>query len=650
MLLFLYYIFSFKEAIEPPLTMFKNTALVLLIIMCSFSICSSAQKAFDEYAIPKDFIKFESFEAANLPSNTADVMVSINSAIVINQVRQSLFGNNAVGWQGNYTIEGTKEQNWMNGSYSMLRYPGGNWSNQFFWDGKVPTSILNESALEANTANLKSGTAPWMLETDEFPGFLEMMNSDGIVCVNVGYAFYGTDPDPVATAAQYAAEWVDYYKNTLGIPIKYWELGNENYGPWQAGFDLATPEKYADACLAFVTAMKAVDTSIKIGVVLYEGYGGFNNTPQANDWNEIVLPKVQDVMDFAILHHYPHPNKNRNDISEQDIYEVISVVGESVEMMHDQTAMYTNKPAGYYPIAITEFNARTGVRELSRTNALFTTLMLGEYASYPDYGAAMQWDLQNGYDVNGGNHGAIATKDPFMEDGSANASLYAYYFMERYFGDHLVSSNSSSEDIVVYPTTFSTGELGLVLVNKSENDLTVSIDLGSQFSIGERMYWHTISGDESDFDRTIYINDQGPGTSFTVGQTYTNLTNAVVATDFEANGVGGPQNYTEIKPYSAPLTNSILQFAAGRYSVSYMVFETTDVINKALRGLNDLRVYPNPTKGVLYFGGVQDYKLCDAFGKSIFSSTSDKVDITSLPPGIYILHLEDKSFRIVLEN
>lgn len=544
---------------------------LLLSAILAFVTFAFSQKAFDEFIIDKAFQPFSGYNEKALPT-TSSVTVSIDGSDVVNEVRQSLFGNNAVGWQGNLDINGTKEVNWNNGHYSFLRYPGGNWSNMFFWDGNLPETIKNESAIGGDVSQLKSGTAAWMLETDEYPDLLSFTGAEGIVCVNVGYAFYGTAADPVQVAADYAADWVDNYNNTLGLGIKYWELGNENYGPWQAGFDLASPQQYANACLTFATAMKAKDNSIKIGIVLYEGDGGFNNTAQAKDWNEIVLPVVQDIMDYAIIHHYPHPNSNKNDISEADIYSAIEVVQETVDRFHNQTTTYTSKAAGHYPIAITEFNSRTGVRELSRTNALFTTLMLGEYASYDDFGGAMQWDLQNGYDSFGGNHAAIATKDPFMVDGSANASLYVYHYMDRYFGDKLVASTSTDGNIITYATTFSSGEMGLVVVNKGSSDQNINIDLGT-FAKGDRMYWHTINGDESDFDRTIYINDVGPGTTFNVGQTYTNGTNSAVATAYEANGVGGPQNYISIDPYSALIGGVDPKFEAPRYSVSYIVFE-----------------------------------------------------------------------------
>lgn len=547
--------------------------LLLGMMAIAISISTYAQKAFDEYLVKKDFVKFTSYDEKSLPTTSTNANISIKANKPINQVRQSVFGQNAVAWQGNVNTEATREANWKNANFSLLRYPGGNWSNIFFWDGSLPTSIKYESTVKGSVNNLKSGTDAWMLETDEFPTLLDHTGADGIVCVNIGYAFYGQNSNPVNTAAEYAADWVNEYNINKKLGIKYWELGNENYGPWQAGFDLATPQKYGEACVVFANKMKAVDPSIKIGVVIYEGEGGFNNTPQAKDWNKIVLPLVQDVADFLIVHHYPHPVNNQNDISEADIYKATSVVEESIELIHNQVKTHTNKAADYFPVATTEFNARTGIRNMSRTNALFTTMMLAEYAKH-GYGAVTQWDLQNGFNTTTGDHGLVASKDPFLNDGDVNPEFYPFYYMSRYFGDHVVTSSSDHGDIVTYATTFDSGELGLIVVNKGASAQVIDLNIEG-YDLGNRMYWHTLNGDDSDFDRTVYINGNGPDRTFTKGKSYTSTkgANTLTATDFETNGVSGPQDYSTIKPYSAVLPTNNIKFDAPKYSVSYIVLE-----------------------------------------------------------------------------
>ena len=548
---------------------------LLFLTLGLSTILSFSQKAFDEYKIDKNFIPFQSTTAKDLPSVDGQATITINASNQVNKVRQSIFGQNAVGWQGNLNTSAEREQHWLNANFSLMRYPGGNWSNIFFWDGNIPSTILTESALNGDVGNLKSGTDAWMLESNEYPDLLTYTGADGMVCVNLGYAFYGTTSDPVTTAADYAAAWVNEYNNVQHLDIKYWELGNENYGPWQAGFDLATPKMYADACVIFAEKMKAIDPSIEVGVVLYEGEGGFNETPQAKDWNETVLPIVENIADFLIIHHYPHPNVNQNDISESAIYDAITVVDESMEMLQEQITTYTSKSADYYPIATTEFNMRAGIRNMSRTNTLFTTMMLAEYAKH-NYGAVTQWDLQNGFNTGTGDHGLVSSRDPFLDEGSVNPEFYAFYYMDQYFGDMVIEASSDNTDIVTYATTFSSGELGLIVVNRSASAKVVDLNFNG-YSTGTKMYWHTIDGDDSDFDRTVYVNGVGPNKTFLEGQPYTSNKgsndNTLVCTSFEVNGVSGPQNYWTIAPYSADIPSEDVKFDAPKYSVSYIVFE-----------------------------------------------------------------------------
>ena len=43
---------------------------------------------------------------------------------------------------------------------------------------------------------------------------------------------YGTGTNPAAKAAHLAADWVRYDNGRT----KYWEVGNENFGDWEAGY------------------------------------------------------------------------------------------------------------------------------------------------------------------------------------------------------------------------------------------------------------------------------------------------------------------------------------------------------------------------------------------------------------------------------
>ncbi len=110
---------------------------------------------------------------------------------------------------------------------------------------------------------------------------------------------------------QEAADWVEYCngkmntewanlrrKNGHAEPygVKYWGLGNEMYGPWQAG--RKTAKEYAELALETAKMMRWVDPDIKLIAC-----GG--NYP---DWDREVLQQVVDIVDYISLHRYGGSN------------------------------------------------------------------------------------------------------------------------------------------------------------------------------------------------------------------------------------------------------------------------------------------------------------------------------------------------------
>jgi hypothetical protein len=85
------------------------------------------------------------------------------------------------------------------------------------------------------------------------------------------------------------------------------------------------------------------------------------------------------------------------------------------------------------------------------------------------------------------------------------------YFMQRFFGDRLVASSSSDADVVSYATSFTSGEMGVVLVNKNASSRVVEVKVNN-FSMGSRYLWYTLTGsnDNGEFSRKTIINGVGP--------------------------------------------------------------------------------------------------------------------------------------------
>jgi alpha-N-arabinofuranosidase len=175
---------------------------------------------------------------------------------------------------------------------SVLRWPGGNFASGYNWkDGIRPK---DKRPRRWDTAWQE--TDPNQFGTDEFLRYCEKLNLEPYITVNMGT---GT--------MQEAADWVEYCNATTdtywanqrrknGHPepynVKFWGLGNEVYGSWQAGHKDA--QEYAADALEFAKMMRWVDPTIKLVAV------GDNSV----NWDVTVLEKVVEIVDYISLHHY----------------------------------------------------------------------------------------------------------------------------------------------------------------------------------------------------------------------------------------------------------------------------------------------------------------------------------------------------------
>ncbi|WP_248925962.1 alpha-L-arabinofuranosidase C-terminal domain-containing protein [Paenibacillus hamazuiensis] len=132
--------------------------------------------------------------------------------------------------------------------------------------------------------------------TDEFLAFCRATSTEPLICVNAGS---GTPEE--------AVQWLEYcngnehtafgalrIKNGYELPygVKYWEIGNEIYGPWQVGH--CSAEQYAHRYLSFAKAMKATDPNI-----ILMACGEVNS-----EWIKTVLDIAGEYMDYLTLHIY----------------------------------------------------------------------------------------------------------------------------------------------------------------------------------------------------------------------------------------------------------------------------------------------------------------------------------------------------------
>jgi len=181
-------------------------------------------------------------------SSAATLTVTVNVNDTLGKVSSYLYGNNANLWMGQMvTPPDTNLIKYIRLlSPHIIRFPGGNISSIFFWNADADNSPndVPDSLFDPSGNKIKAGywygknIADWTLSVDNYYQMLNLTGSMGMITVNYSYARYGTGPDPAATAAHLAADWVRYDNGRT----KFWEIGNESAGAWQAGYEIDTAE------------------------------------------------------------------------------------------------------------------------------------------------------------------------------------------------------------------------------------------------------------------------------------------------------------------------------------------------------------------------------------------------------------------------
>jgi alpha-L-arabinofuranosidase len=188
----------------------------------------------------------------------------------------------------------------------VVRWPGGCFADDYHWeDGIGPREQ------RARTRNLWwHGEDSNHFGTDEFIAFCRKIGAEPYICANVGS---GTPEE--------AAGWVEYcngaadtyyaglrrgYGNDEPFGVRYWGVGNEN---WGCGGNM-TPEEYAAAFRRFATYMKGRGEDAEMIAV-----GDHSEGHQGPDWNLRFLealrlrdnPRISRLIDHLSVHRYFRP-------------------------------------------------------------------------------------------------------------------------------------------------------------------------------------------------------------------------------------------------------------------------------------------------------------------------------------------------------
>ncbi|NOY81376.1 MAG: hypothetical protein GXP31_10280 [Kiritimatiellaeota bacterium] len=178
---------------------------------------------------------------------------------------------------------------------SMIRWPGGNMVSGYQWRDGVGDP-------DRRPMRWDRAWNAWVyndMGTDEFIEYCRFIGAEPCICVNAGE---GT--------AEQAAQWVEYCNGGPETPmgrlraanghrapynVRYWDVGNEIWGPWQLGH--VGPEVYGLRAVEFARAMRRASPDIVL-----VGCGVFRD--DFDRWNRRMLPICGQFMDLLSVHNY----------------------------------------------------------------------------------------------------------------------------------------------------------------------------------------------------------------------------------------------------------------------------------------------------------------------------------------------------------
>ena len=465
------------------------------------------------------------YEDMDKDTKTPTVIVTVDGSDTLGEISNYVFGNAVAVWVGTDVNNPTLMGYLAMLNPTLIRYPGGSWSDIFFWNGNpgdLPDSIYDATNYYSGKTVTNKFSPEYSANVhptlDSYYNMRDQLDVQGLITINYGYARYGRSAHPVEQAAHYAADWVRYDDGRT----EFWEIGNEDNRPWEAGWLIDTTKNmdgqpavitgslYAKHFKIFADSMRAAAKAV--GTTIYIG-GQINQYDDTNDWivadrgwNEQFFNEVGDSADFYVIHDY-YGNNATN--LKQEVDNAHSEIEADIASVHQDITKYS---AASKPIALTEWNCSSAnatgsaTAETSIANGMQAVLLFCEMLKN-NMGMSARWLIAN-WNTDGmfynGSDGSIPQWNP-------RPDFYYIYYLEQFVGDHVVNATvSGNSSIYAYATRFSSGHTGVVVVNDGSASQTVMLN-PKNVGVGDRFYLYTLTGvDSSTWPQAVVVNGRGP--------------------------------------------------------------------------------------------------------------------------------------------
>jgi len=428
--------------------------------------------------------------------------VTINTGQPVGTISPTAFGLNTAAWDS-HLLDASVPDLLQQAGVRMLRFPGGSTADFYNWQSNTVQTCSICGGVDASDT------------FDAFMGVVRASGAQSIITVNYGS---GT-PQEAAGWVQYANKGGPHYNGPVptypggsssghNYGIKYWEIGNELYGDgtygstWEYNTHGLGPATYANNVVQFSQAMKAVDPTIKIGLVLTAPGNwpdGQTSASSPQPWNNTVLPIACSSIDFVVVHWYPQGPGGETDaglLSAPEDGETTGVsytpsISSMMAALHSEINQYCGSHASAVQVMVTETNSvsyNPGKQTVSLVNALF---MDDNYMSWYENGAVnvSWWDLHNSImpndnnsstlygTANYGDYGVLSSGESAngASEPPANTPFPSYYGLQMLSKvvqpwSQMVTASSSQSLVSVYAVRQPGDKIAVLLINKDPNN------------------------------------------------------------------------------------------------------------------------------------------------------------------------------------
>lgn len=180
----------------------------------------------------------------------------------------------------------------------VIRYPGGNFVSCYDWHDGIGPREKRPRRMDYAWSSIETNE----FGIDEFCRWAKKVGTEPMIAVNLGTGSIKDAGDLVEYCNHPGGTYWSDLRAANGSPepygVKYWCLGNEMEGSWQAGH--LSAEDYTKKALEAAKIMKWVDPNIK----LVACGSSYEMLPTYLEWDRTMLNELYETVDYLSTHNY----------------------------------------------------------------------------------------------------------------------------------------------------------------------------------------------------------------------------------------------------------------------------------------------------------------------------------------------------------